>query len=179
MKCAIQLVFSDKDQEQINKLRRILSENGVHDEAVPINHISLADIEIDEMQIDLVKSILKKFAENRNCMKLVLSSAGSFMSKENVLFLAPTMTEDLMRYNDELISTLQNNKIPCGRYYTKNNWQPHCTVSIRVSDEELFAGFKAMKENNILPMEVLGDKIDLLCYDPKPYKELFSFELNK
>ena len=177
MKCAIQLVFSDKNQITINQIRKFLVNNGIHDEAVPINHISLADIEIEENQISLVESILKDFSQNHKSLKLVLSSVGSFMSKENVLFLTPTMTEDLMKYNDELIDILLKNNISCGKYYTKNNWQPHCTISIRITDNELFSGFKALKENNILPLEVDANAIDLLCYDPKPYKELIKFEL--
>ena len=177
MKCAIQLVFSEKDQIKINNLRKTLIENGVHDEAVPINHISLADIEIEENQIDVVKNIINEFSQNHNALKVVLSNAGSFMSKENVLFLSPTMTADIIKYNDELTNVLQRNNIQCGKYYTKNNWQPHCTISIRISDDELLLGFKTLKANNILPLEICLDKIDLLRYDPKPYKELFTFNL--
>ena len=178
MKCAIQLVFNDETQTIINQLRETLVANGVHDEAVPINHISLADIEIEDNQLPLLESILEKFSKNHKSLNLVLSSAGSFMSKENVLFLCPTMTEDLTKYNNELISILRENNIPCGKYYTKNNWQPHCTISIRITDNELFTGFKTLKENNILPMPVIANAIDLLCYDPKPYKELIRFNLN-
>jgi 2'-5' RNA ligase len=178
MKCAIQLVFNNENQSIINQLRKTLIANGVHDEAVPINHISLADIEIEDNQLPLVESILKNFAKSHKSLNIVLSSVGSFMSKENVLFLTPTMTEDLMNYNDELINILTENNILCGKYYTKNNWQPHCTIAIRITDNELFAGFKTLKENNILPISVTANTIDLLCYDPKPYKELIKFELN-
>lgn len=48
IKCAIQLVFNNENQVVINQLRKILVNNGVHDEAVTINHISLADIEIED-----------------------------------------------------------------------------------------------------------------------------------
>ena len=177
MKCAIQLVFNNDNQVVLNNLRKMLVENGVHDGAVPINHISLADIEIEDDQLSLVKSILERFSINHNALNLNLSSVGSFMSKENVLFLAPIMTEELMNYNDELIDILTKNNITCGKYYTKDNWQPHCTISIRITDNELFAGFKVLKENNLLPMTVTANSIDLLCYDPKPYKELARFEL--
>lgn len=179
MKCAIQLVFDDETQAKLNNLRSILNKNGVNDEAVPINHISLADIEINNNQINEVREILQTFAQTHNQIKLVLCSVGSFMSKENVLFLTPVITEDLINYNDELISTLTKMKIPCGKYYTKNNWQPHCTIAIRISDEQLFKGFEVLKNNNILPLQVTANKIDLLRYDPKPYEELISFNLKK
>ena len=36
-----------------------------------------------------------------------------------------------------------------------------------------------LKENNILPIQIVANAIDLLCYDPKPYKELINFELKQ
>ena len=178
MRCAIQLVFDESIQSKLNNVRKLLNDNGVHDEAVELNHISIADIEIEESQIHQVKKILLNFSQTHKSIKLTLNSAGSFMSKENVLFLTPTMTQELINYNDEIINELQEANIKCGKYYTKNNWQPHCTIAIRLNDEELFKGFKIVKCLNILPLEVVVDKIDLLCYEPKPYKEIVSYNFN-
>ena len=179
MKCAIQLIFSEEYQTQINSIRRVLAERGVHDEAVPVNHISLADIEVDESELIKVEQILNDFASSHKCLNLVLSSVGTFMSKENVLFIAPTMTEELMKYNDELVSMLASKNIKCGKYYTKNNWQPHCTIAIRLSDNELIKGFQVLKDNINLPINACVESIDLLRYNPKPYEELMKFNLKK
>ena len=107
MKCAVQLVFSENDQTKINRLRNGLAEKGVHDEAVPINHISIADIEIDERQLDSVAEVLDKFAKTHGKIKLILGVMGTFMTSENVLFLAPTMTDELIQLNDDMISDLK------------------------------------------------------------------------
>ena len=40
-------------------------------------------------------------------------------------------TQDI-NYNDEIVNILLKNKIECSEYYIKNNWQPHCTISIRI-----------------------------------------------
>ena len=82
MKCAIQLVFSDKNQATINNLRETLVANGVHDEAVPINHITLADIDIKNNQLDLVKKILEEFSKNHKSLKIVFNSSESFADKK-------------------------------------------------------------------------------------------------
>ena len=179
MKCAVQLVFSEKDQREISDLRKMLVQNGVHDDAVPINHVSLADIEIDEGKLPEVGDFLKAFANSHEQIKLILGFAGSFMTNENVLFLAPTMTEELLKYNDELLAGLKSIGIESGKYYTKNNWQPHCTLAIRLSDEELFEGFKLIKNSKALPLEVLVDGIDLLRYNPRPFEEIARFDLQK
>ena len=66
-----------------------------------------------------VQKFLENFSKTHKSLNLVLSSVGSFMSRENVLFLTPTMTEELMNYNDDLINILTKNNITCGKYYTK------------------------------------------------------------
>ena len=121
MKCAVQLVFSENDQTKINRLRNALAEKGVHDEAVPINHISIADIEIDERQLDSVAEVLDKFAKTHGKIKLILGVMGTFMTSENVLFLAPTMTDELIQLNDDMISDLKEIGVESGKYYIKNN----------------------------------------------------------
>ena len=177
MKCAIELILDVESQNKINNVRNILQANGVHDEAVKLNHISLADVEIDENQIDLLKDIASSFAKSHKKQKLMLAVAGSFMTNENVLFFAPIMTQSLVDYNDELICDLTRNKISCGKYYTKDNWFPHCTLAIKLNNDELKKSFEILKDNNILPLTVAADSIDILCYEPKPYNQICIYEL--
>ena len=177
MICAIQLVLDDNAQVKINEIRKKLVAQGVHDEAVPINHISLAELEFEEDRLEIVKNILKNFAKKHNKVPLSLVSMGSFMTNENVIYLAPVMTEQLCKYNQELVKVLTKAGIKCGKYYTKDNWQPHCTLVLRISDEEFLNGIKVLKENNILPLNFTGVKVDLLRFDPKPYEELACFQL--
>lgn len=179
MKCAIQLAFDDVGQNQINEIRKQLAFAGVRDVAVRINHISLADIEVDDEKLEIVKALVSNFAKERKALKLVIASAGSFMSKENVLFLAPIITEELINYNEDLVNMLVNNGVQCGKYYTKNNWQPHCTIAIKISDNELVKGFEVLKQVDALPLVVNVDKIDILRYAPQPYEELVSYDLNE
>ncbi len=50
MNYAIELVFDDESQNTINKLRKLLNENGVHDEAVKLNHISIGDYRTSDIE---------------------------------------------------------------------------------------------------------------------------------
>ncbi len=63
MKCAIELLLDDESQNKIDNIRKTLTKSGVHDEAVKLNHISLADIEIDDNQIEMVKKIVEEFSK--------------------------------------------------------------------------------------------------------------------
>ena len=51
MNYAIELVFDDESQKTINELRTTLNDNGVHDEAVKLNHISIGDYKTDNKKI--------------------------------------------------------------------------------------------------------------------------------
>ena len=100
MKCAVELIFDNESQNKLNGLRKMLDENGVHNEAVPTNHISIADVETEK--IDTLKSIVEEFSKETETFEIALVSAGSFMTSENVLFYSPTMTEDLSKCNEKL-----------------------------------------------------------------------------
>ena len=177
MRCAIELIFDTNSQNILRQLRKRLSDNGVHDEATPLSHVTIADIEIGEERIEETKRIVSEFAATHTRLPLVLSQVGSFMTKENVLFYAPTVTEELVLFNEEMIRLLGQHGVECGRYYTKDNWVPHCTLAIRLTDAELKKGFGLLKDNSILPLAVTCDKIDILCYDPRPYKQLACYPL--
>ena len=47
MNYAIELVFDEEGQIVINSVRNTLVQNGVHDEAIKLNHISIGDYKTD------------------------------------------------------------------------------------------------------------------------------------
>lgn len=176
MKLAIELIFDEESQNKINNIRNILNSNGVHDEAVKINHISIADVETNDKE-KLCK-VVEKFSKEFNSFDVTLSMVGSFMSSENVLFYSPTMNEKLLQANELITSLLYENEFECNKYYLKDNWVPHCTVGIRLSDKELKLGLGLLKDNNILPLKCRCEKIDILDYSNKPnYKQIVVYDL--
>ena len=178
MKCGIELIFDDESQNKINSIRKKLVEAGVHDEAVKLNHVSLTGVEFREDQLDLVKQITQNFACTHAALNLTLSALGAFMGATNVVFYAPVLTDELVRYNDELVAEFTKNGMVCDKNYTHNNWLPHCTLAIRISDAEFKIAMDVLKDNKILPINVVGTKVDVLLSDPKPYKQLAVYDLN-
>ena len=177
MKCAIELIFDEKSQNKLNKLRKMLHNNGVHNEAVPTNHVSIADVETED--INNLKKVVNEFASETNKFDITLCIAGSFMTSENVLFYSPTMTDELLKSNERITQKLKLNNFECNKFYTKDNWFPHCTLAIRLSDDELKRGIALLKDNNILPLRVRCEKVDILDYSNKPnYNQVAIYDLN-
>ncbi len=138
MNYAIELVFDEESQKKINELRTLLNENGVHDEAVKLNHISLGDYFTND--IEGLKEKVLTFSKMIKPFEITLSSVGTFMTKENVIFLEPIMTDELKNVHKKFIDFMSDFNGKLNPYYDVDKWMPHCTISIRLSDEELFKG---------------------------------------
>ncbi|MDE6622054.1 MAG: 2'-5' RNA ligase family protein [Lachnospiraceae bacterium] len=162
MNYAVELVFDDESQNIINEFRKLLDNNGVHDEAVKLNHISIGDYFTSD--IEGLKAKVLEFSKQIKPFEITLCSVGSFMTEENVIFLEPVMTEELKSIHKKFIDLMADFDGELNEYYEIDKWMPHCTIAIRLSDEELFKGFRLLKENIKLPMNVKINKIDLIQY---------------
>lgn len=172
MNYAIELVFDDESQNKINELRKLLDDNGVHDEAVKLNHISIGDYFTND--IEGLKLKVLEFAKMIKPFEITLCSVGTFMTKENVIFLEPIMTEELKSVHKKFIDFMSGFNGELNQYYNIDKWMPHCTISIRLSDEELFKGLKLLKENIKLPIKVKLEKIDLINY---PFNQILIADI--
>ena len=108
--------------------------------------------------------------------ELTLSSVGTFMTKENVIFLEPVMTEELLNVHKKFIKFMEGFDGVLNPYYDINKWMPHCTISIRLSDEELYKAIKVLKESIKLPIVVKVEKIDLINY---PFNQILITDINE
>ena len=162
MNYAIELIFDDNSQKEINELRKKLIENGVHDEAVKLNHVSIGDYKTDN--IEVLKNRVTEFSKTIKPFDLSLVSVGTFMTKENVIFLEPIITDELIDVHKRFIEYMKDFDGELNQYYDINKWMPHCTISIRLTDKELFKGIELLKEIIKLPIKVTIDRIDIINY---------------
>ena len=172
MNYAIELVFDEDSQKIINEIRSTLENNGVHDEAVKLNHVSIGDYKTDDLEG--LKNKVVEFAKTIKPFELNLVSVGTFMTKENVIFLEPVMTEELLDVHKRFIDFMQDFNGELNPYYDINKWMPHCTIAIRLTDEELFKGIELLKEIIKLPIKVKIEKIDLINY---PFNQIMMLDL--
>lgn len=172
MNYAIELVFDEESQKIINNLRTTLNNNGVHDEAVKLNHISIGDYKTDNLEE--LKNKVIEFSHTIKPFTIDLVSVGTFMTKENVIFLEPIMTEELLNIHKRFIEFMKDFDGELNPYYDINKWMPHSTISIRLSDQELFKGIELLKKEIKLPIKVKIDRIDLINY---PFNQIIILDL--
>ena len=170
MSYVVELLFDDYGQAIINEIRNVLVANGIPDKAVPTNHISIGDFTVSDYEA-LKRSVIT-FAKKIKPFEVSLCMVGTFMTEKNVIFLSPVMTDELKEVHDNFIKSVPDMKEYLIQYYDINKWIAHCTIAIRLSDEELLKGIEIIKKHISLPIKVKIDKIDILkC--PSPYEQVF------
>lgn len=172
MQYAVILVLDEKSISKISSIAKLISKDNLSDYMFDFiqPHISLGifkDITPDE-----IEEKLKTFCKGLNEMKLILSGIGLFPTNENVIFLAPVMTKELLNVHSRFSEIFCDVKPSMNEHYFPDNWVPHCTLALNVKD--LSKAVEIVK-NNFTSFEVNLEKLSLIEYFP--IKEINSFDL--
>lgn len=178
MKCAIGLILDDLGQDKVSSLKDKMKSAGLLDEDELLCHVTIADVELEAGSYEALRNCISEFSKTHKKVKLDLCSAGTFATEENVLFLAPITSQELLSINRELVKILSGLGFECNKYYCPEHWQAHVTLFARLSNAELLKGLDIILDDKCLPLEVVCDRIDIFRHDEKPYSRLDVFNLS-
>jgi len=135
-------VFTNKITELQNKLTNVIGTNQL---AGVEPHITIADY--NELDVNLYIEKLKEFvAIQENMSAVTFPSVGTFPTNGTV-FLAPTVTDDLLRlhhfYHDHF-KTFHDNS---NSYYVPGKWVPHCTIANHLNSTHFLSVMEYIYEN--------------------------------
>lgn len=165
---AVELVLDKADAEPIQRLFELTNSIMLELEAEP--HVSLAVFE--EVDTARLFSLVDDFAKERQPLNLRFSSIGVFPGEENVVFLAPVVTEELLRLHADFYDRLGTAGLKCDPYYQPGAWVPHCTITM---NEPLSESLEAITK--IHDQEALGEYMvsEIRVIEFKPVVNLASF----
>ncbi len=151
----------DKIKEYINLLHKEDIKNTFYDlGALP--HISLAVYNDNIDHLELIKK-LEIFQLNK--LKIGFKNIGYFCSKENAIFLSPKIHPELLdlhkKYHNEFKRFIKSE----WEYYLPENWVPHCTVALDLTDDDFIKAVKSLK-NIFEPMDVTVERIEFIKFRP-------------
>ncbi|VEU82132.1 2'-5' RNA ligase family protein [Acholeplasma hippikon] len=137
-------------------------------------HITLGVFKTDNLT--LFMKDYDRFVSELVKGEVTFSSLGTFVPK--VLFLAPVINEVLLKNHGVIHRFLENaNKdliYPSNYlYYTKNHWQPHCTIGINYTKTKLKRAIEAVLPL-VKPLTVQIKSIHLV--EAHPYVEISEFD---
>jgi hypothetical protein len=64
-----------------------------------------------------------------------LGAVGTFFGKENVLYLTPVPSIELLNLHKDFHVRLKDKRIHSSEYYLPGSWIPHCTVEFEIPDD--------------------------------------------
>jgi len=167
---AVELFIKEDETEAIHRLFRETNSVLANIDAKP--HISLAVF--DEVHIPKLCVILHDFASRMEPLTIRFSSIGLFPGSENIVFLAPVVTESLISAHAMLHRYLTDANMKCHLHYLPGAWVPHCTIT---AEEPLEKSIESIQK--IHSAQVLGeyslDSIHLVKF--RPVVSLASFQL--
>ena len=123
---AVLLYFDDQTEQSILNLRHALMEQGISsmlDKAGDRPHISLAGF--SNVDCDILISLVHEFANGVQPFNVQFSAIGAFPTDENVLFLSPTPTLQLLTYHQEFHRRLAKSKLISSPYYVPRKLDAH------------------------------------------------------
>jgi 2'-5' RNA ligase len=151
--CAICLFFDGETEDRVRELWGHLAGAGITSEMPDAGwrpHITLAGC--DRLDISRYEPALHEFASAQPGLPVVLSSVGCFLSPNSTLFLAPTMTQELMdlHVRHQAMATKFSGRM--SGYYLPGNWVPHCTLGLNLSPESLVKSVGVCQSECRLPL---------------------------
>ena len=172
---AVEIYFDLQTEQSIWDLRHALIEQGISSIASSMGdrpHISLAGF--SNVDCDTLSSLVQEYANSMEPFKVQLSAIGTFPTSENVLFLSPIPTSLLLNYHQEFHHRLAKSKLVPSSYYAPENWMPHCTVEMKIPDEQLS---KAIAIYKIAFKPLLGSFQEIGIVEFLPIKHLGTWSL--
>ncbi len=174
MPYAIELYFEKESAKKVQEMKTKLKAKGIDIDEGTRPHISLSIYE--DLNIGDFKGKLQRFAKTRKCFGINLGSIGIFATEFPVVYLAPTVTIDLLKLHQDFHTYFGEYDSSTWDYYRPGIWVPHCTLAMNLKDEKVKEAVEISREFS-LPINVVLDKIGVLEFSPN--KHLFEFELGK
>ncbi len=134
-------VFTYKIRELQSELTNIIGTNQL---AGVEPHITLADY--NELDVNLYTEKLKEFvAFQENIAAVTFPSVGTFPTN-GTIFLAPTITNELLRFHHsyhDYFKTFHDNP---NSYYVPEKWVPHCTIANQLNVNQFLGAIEYLYE---------------------------------
>jgi 2'-5' RNA ligase len=172
---AIELYFDRQTEQSVRKLRRALAEAGIPpvlDLAGERPHVSLAVF--SDVDPDRLLPVVRAAAAGTKAFDVRLSAVGTFATDENVLYLVPVPTPELLAIHQELYRRLAQAGLAPSHYYQPGNWVPHCTVEMNVPAER-FSTAVALCKHAFKPVQGQFQEIGVVEF--RPVKTLAQWPL--
>jgi 2'-5' RNA ligase len=175
MAYSFEMYFDKRSEEMLLRIQQKLKAGGLPSFMLAEGgrpHISLCVY--DDLDPVRAEAALRGFCAKENRFKVRLDFIGTFISKENVVFVAPPLTDELRTIHLRFLQAFKDLEKSAWPHYLPGSWQPHCTMGLEISESEFGKVFTAIREN-FQPMEATVESIGLVRF--RPLELMFQYPL--
>ncbi|MCP4140071.1 MAG: 2'-5' RNA ligase family protein [Chloroflexi bacterium] len=174
---AVEFYFDSQTEKSVLNLRHILAEQGISSTLGNLKdrpHISLAVF--SDVDCDNLIELTKVFSNHSEPFNFQLGAISTFLTDENVLYLSPIPTRQLLDCHLRFHTQLEKDKLIPSKYYLPTNWMPHCTVEMNIPNEQ-FARAVEICKKTFSPLHGSFQEIGVVKF--RPIKKLAVCTLGK
>jgi 2'-5' RNA ligase len=133
MPCGAALYFDPITDVAIRGLWQTIEDAGQASKMLSMNyppHLTLMVCE--DSHVDALRQILPVFLKNSGPISVDFHSLGVFLNPESVVYLAPTVSEELIDFHRALWEEMRPHLENYSALYQPGNWVPHVTLNLEV-----------------------------------------------
>jgi 2'-5' RNA ligase len=176
MSFAVELYFDPSAEAAVRELWKSVADAGVSTallDGIQRPHITLGVC--DEL-VASFKNDLARYARGLKQIEVTLSHVGCFTGAEGVVFLAPTVTRQLLELHAHFHRFFDEHASKKWPYYLPGAWVPHCTLAFRLTPAQIVQAVQIASHAK-LPLTCQIHEIGLLSGIGEPEKQLVSFPI--
>lgn len=175
MPYAVVLYFEENQERAFFDIWKLLAKEHLSIDMVEAEirpHITLAIY--DELNCQPCDSQLSRLASQTRPLEFQISHLGLFTKPEPVVFAAPTLTPQLLKFHQQLHSALMADSKNPWKMYLPGQWVPHCTLALGFDLKNLGEIFKTCLQLK-LPMAIKANQLGAVEF--QPMVDLFQYRL--
>lgn len=173
---SIEFGFAPKAVAKISKIGVAIAEAGLHSEFVGQTnepHITLAAFD-PKTNLEKLKQVTAEFSQSIGPFDVTFTSISQFATAQNVVYLAPILTADLMGKYQSYQDQLAQAGLEPGFYYRPGSWIPHTTITMKGPKADLGPTVEIVRKAKVFNVPMRLDHINLVWYSPFELIEKYS-----
>ncbi|PPT05192.1 hypothetical protein CKA32_006397 [Geitlerinema sp. FC II] len=173
---SVELYFDETSSERIRRLwaqvRSLASGTPSRFHSRP--HVSLAVLEAGN--VSELSTLVSTVAMREASFELQFSAVGVFPTNAGVVFLAPVVTEPLLKLHRRFHQQLENVGATSIEYYKPDRWVPHCTIAQHLKPHEIVNAIDIVRSSDLFD-KVTVCEVGLV--EASPVRLVCSLPLNR
>lgn len=166
---AIQLYFDSDTEKRIFAFRESVYQLGITPVLGKMGdrpHVTLAVFTREDPEV--LKKITRDFSMEIPAFAVELAAIGVFPTSDNVVYLTPVPSLQLIKTHAAFHQLLRKEKINPSKYYLPDRWVPHCTLEFEQPDEQFYLGVELFKKN-FSPIHGQFSTLGMVAFRPIEY----------